>query len=435
MRPRNQVTGPEISDAELWACYQENPSSAKVGALIGMHPGAVRKRLAKIRTSLGLVVESADVDRAGKLEQLLASIPATAPGGGVLKSIDVKLYGIGAKNEETQEIVTKGMDSSGASYRFPVIQPLDVVPRKSPIKAYNPVGITDPKVKRIFIIGDLQLGFWAVRDPNDAKRFLLEPFQDEAAIDAMLIALSMYRPDVVVIVGDTFDFPQLSRFQQEPEWAQTLQATIQEGYDLFGKIRATVGDDCEIDWIPGNHEKRMTRAIVDRIPGMENLTKPGDKYPIYSVMNLMDFEDRNITPAAEYPSGEVWLEKRSGSSPGLVVTHADPARKEMRGDAIHGHLVSPSLKTRQVYYEDGATTYTTMCVSGCGNYGEGSSKFRLTRTNTPSGRARMDNIQSFGTVEIDKKTGLRSFNLHIIRDGAVRFLGKTIASKIPTAKP
>jgi hypothetical protein len=362
---------------------------------------------------------------------------------GAIRASKLKSWGVFAKLKTTtidpdtgKKVVTEVPHTEGLYGTEVSLEPpplFDAIPRESKIVAYKPAGIRNAAVEKIAIIGDQQLGFWAVRDPQDPKKFNFVPFHDEAAIDVMMQALALYQPDRVVIIGDFIDLPQLSRFQQEPEWAQTLQATIQEAYDLLCKIRKTVSKDCKIDFLLGNHETRMTRAIVNGNPALYNLTRPGDRYPVYSVQSLLKFEQLEIECSAEYPSGEVWLAKKRGNIPALVATHADPRKKDMRADAIFGHLVLPKIETRQVFYEDGPVTYTSMCVSGCGNYSDTGDKVRLTRTNTPSGRSRMSAVPSFGTVDIDRATGLRAYGLHLMTNGSMQFGGKVITSSIPPA--
>ena len=351
-----------------------------------------------------------------------------------IRDLKFKSYGIAAKVkgvDGVERLQTEGLYSTTFS-ADPAAPSVEFAPRKSKIIAYNPVGIRNAKNERIFTIGDLQLGFWSVLDPLNPKRMVFQPFHDEAALDVVMQALALYQPDRIVIIGDYFDYPQMSRFQQEIEWAQTMQATIQEGYDLLCKIRATC-PNAKIDYIPGNHELRMTKAIVNNNPALYNLKRPGDAHSIYSVPSLMRFDELKIECAAEYPSGEVWLAKRNGNRAGLVATHAPSSAKDMRADTIHGHLVMPSLNPRQVFYEDGPVTYWQMCVSGCGNYSDTSSKVRITRTNTPSGRSRMGHLHSFGTVDIDRESGLRAYGLHHIQNGEVQFLGKIISARKDTA--
>lgn len=425
----------EVTNDELWSLYQDLGTSTKVAKAVKLAPRTVRQRLAAIRESLGLAPAVRNVNVAEAMDSLIASVPPHAEGGGELSEVNVSLWEMGAKDELSGEIIKRGLDKIGAKYKFNGKAPLNIIPHESSLKPYAIPHCELNEEERVFIIGDIQLGFWCVLDDEDPKKFKFIPFHDEAAIDVMLQCLAMYAPHRVVIVGDFFDFPQLSRFQQEPQWGQTMQATIQYGHDLIGIIRATAGDDCRIDFIPGNHETRMQRAIVNNNPALMNLRKPGEKYSIYSVPSLMDFEKRNIECAAEYPSGEVWLAERSGQNPGLVVTHANPAKKEYRADSIHGHLVLPGKWVEKVIWEQaGPVTFERMCVSGCGNYSDRSDKVSLTRTNTSSGRSRMSFAQSFGTVQIDRTTRLRKMDYHKILDGKALFMGADVTSQVPVSE-
>ena len=421
-----------IPDEAIIEAWLDEPSTRRVARKVGLTERTIRKRLADLRAAGRLPHADPDLNREGKIAQLGASVP-TEVQGAQLKELSVALWGVAAKNAEG-ELVKQGLDGLRAKYSFSGKEALVVPPRPSKIVAYRSnAKRTNDTAQRVFVVGDVQLGFWAVRNPNDAQKISFVPFHDERALDVMLQALAIYRPHRLIIIGDFFDFPMLSRFQQEPEFAQTMQATIQEGYDLLRKIRKTAGAACKIDFIPGNHETRMQRAITNNLPQLYNLTRPGERWPVYSVPSLMKFDDLDIECAAEYPSGEVWLAKRQGLIPGLVATHGDPKRKDMRADSIHGHLVLPSLEMRQVFYEDGATTYTRLCVSGCANYSDTTDRLRVTRTNTPSGRSRMGAVQSFGTVDIER-SGLRRFGLHIIHDGRVMFENRVISSRLRRSK-
>jgi hypothetical protein len=304
------------------------------------------------------------------------------------------------------------------------------VPEPSQVVAYKPTGIKNTTQERVFIVADQQIGWWCVRDSHDAQNLRFEAMHDEQAQDIMLQAMSLFRPDTVVIIGDFVDYPQLSKFTSEPEFAQTMQASINTAEQLIAKIRATVGKQCKMVFIPGNHETRMQRAIVNNIPALYNLTRPGETWPLYSIPSLLRFEHHNVECMAEYPSGQYWIASRRGNIPGLVATHGDPAKKDMRADSIHGHLVLPGIETFAREYEDGWVTYTRMCVSGCANYSDTGDKVRVTRTITPSGRSRMASVQSFGTVQIDRETGQRDYQLHLIRNSATSFFGRIITSSL-----
>jgi len=406
------------------------PSYNTIKAWISAHVGPMRRMRAALREAndgQGLdLSRPADPERINRIDDLLdrANVPLEAVGS--IISTKLKAYSGFLKNAEG-EPVRVPMYSTSVTIA-PEPKALIAEPFASIVKAYKLTGVRSSDTQRIFIVGDLQIGFWAVRDPNDSQKFTFEPFHDESAIDIMMKAMALYAPSVVVIVGDFFDFPQLSRFQQEPEARNTMQATVDYGEALIAKIRKTVGLDCTIIFVPGNHETRMTRAIVNNIEALYNLTRPGEKHALYSIPSLLRFEDHNVDCMAEFPSGQYWLAKRRGNIPGLVVTHADPKKKDMRADSIHGHLVLPAIETFAREYEDGWVTYQRMCVSGCANYSDTGDKVRLTRTNAPSGRSRMASVQSFGTVDIDAESGQRAQHLHLIRDGATLFLGRVIRS-------
>lgn len=431
--------GQDVTDEAIRLSWGDLGSTSKVAAAVGLSSRTIRERLAKMRTegSLGAVT-TPNFDVAGGFERLASSVPVDGPGGSKLKEISVGFWQQGGKDGFTQDLVKQNLDKVTAKYAMAAsksgFEPLVSIPRECPVVAYEPSGIKDTKTERVFIVGDQQMGFWAVLDPKNSKQFNFVPFHDEHAQSIMLQAMSLYLPDRVVIIGDFVDFPSLSKFQQEPEFQATMQATVDDAEALIAKIRKTVGSACKIDFILGNHETRMQRTITDKVPSLHNLTIPGEKYAMYSVPSLLRFERHDVEPSAEYPSGKVVLAKATGSLPALIATHANVAKKDMRSDSIHGHLVLPGIETfARPYEEEEGTvwkTYTRMCVSGCSNYSDTGDKVRLTRTSTPSGRSNMAAVQSFGTVDIDKKTGQRAYGLHLIRNDSVSFLGKIISSDL-----
>lgn len=425
-RDRNGSFAQRINDDDIIAAWLDDPSVRRMARRLECSERQVRFRLARLRERNALPQSNPDVEREGKISQLGASVP-TELHGAKLRELSVNLWGVAAKNAEG-ELITQGLDGIRAKYAFDTAASFTAVPYESPIRAYKPPNAVSHDCERVFIWGDTQIGFWAELDVDDPQKIRFAPFHDLAAIDVSLQALAHYQPHRLVVVGDFLDFPQLSRFQQEPQWAQTMQASIQEAYELLAKMRATVGDACKIDFIPGNHETRMQRAITNNNPALYNLRRPGERHAVYSVPSLLWFDRLGIECAAEYPSGEVWLRKADANGHGIVVTHADPAKKDMRADAIHGHLVLPSHTMRQIFFEDGPRTYQRLCVSGCGNYSDTGDKVRLTRSNTPSGRSRMSAVQSFGTVEI-YESGARCLRAHLITNGAAIFDGRLFSAR------
>lgn len=424
----------EMSDEDVIALYEANGRVASILAPIwectdGCARQRVRmahKRLAMKANPILTTMPGGEESKERVLDQLERMNVDTTKGR--VSRVDMVEWGVSAKvkNPDGSERLVKDDLYKVRTTIVPHMPAVEFVPIESKLVAYKP-SPKNARNERIFIIGDQQIGYWAVLDDVDPQKIHFKPFHDERAQDVMLQALALYAPDRVVIIGDFFDFPQLSRFQQEPEWAQTMQASLQAGYDLLYKIRKTA-PKAKIDFIPGNHETRMQRAIVNNNPALYNLRRPGEKYAIYSVPGLMFFEKLDIEPAAEFPSGKVVLAPRVGNRPALIATHA-PKSKTTQADTIHGHEVLPGLTARQVFFDDHVETIWQMCVSGCGNYSNTGDKVRLTRTNTPSGRDDMAFLQTFGTVDIDRETGHRIRAIHHIEDGSAQFLGKILTAR------
>jgi hypothetical protein len=241
-------------------------------------------------------------------------------------------------------------------------------------------------LKRVFIWGDTQVGFW--RDGAS-----LTPFHDEAAIDAQLQILALYQPHKIIIIGDFLDFPELGKFRKEPAFAFTLNPAIAYATELLAKIRAIAGNKCEIVFIPGNHEARLTSAIVDNLCALYGLRRTSDAFPVLSVPFLLQFDKFKIKCEEQYPAGQHWL------SDDVVCTHAPD--KRLRATQICGHLVRATVDSDTFHYRDGAKTYKTYIVPGVGNYGGNpADKFRLNRTNIPNNVARSGAEQACATVEL-----------------------------------
>lgn len=376
------------SNEEIADYFRTDPSTKRCAEHFGLSRRTMRQRLAKIR-ELGLLNAEADPGREGKLEQLISSVPLTGPDGSKLRAVDVKIWGTAAKNADG-EIVTKGLDGIHAHYKldesksvqWPPIQPHYIVE----VKSYEPVPQLQTNLKKVAVIGDVQIGFW--REGGE-----LVPFHDEAAIDVQLQILAYYRPDKVVIIGDFLDFPELGRYRKEPAFAFTLNPSIAYATELLAKIRATVGPHCEIIYIPGNHEARLTSAIVDNLSALYNIRRHGDAFPTLSIPFLLQFEKFKIHCEEQYPAGQHWL------ADDLVCTHAPD--KRLRATQICGHLVRATVDSETFHYRDGAKTYKTYIVPGLGNYGgKPADKNRLCRTNIPSNVARSNAEQACATVEV-----------------------------------
>ena len=197
---------------------------------------------------------------------------------------------------------------------------------------------TKPKAPTTFkdcvILPDIQLGYFR------NKKGELEPTHDEKAIDVALAITKDVNPDLVVLLGDNLDLPEMGKYVTYPSYAQTTQATIDRATMLCAQLR-NVAPDAEIIWLAGNHEERMPKFIVQNATAAYGLRKGNspDSWPVLSVPYLCRMDEFDIEYRPGYPAADLWVNKK------LRIIHGD--RVKSSGSTAHVYLNSE--KTSVVY--------------------------------------------------------------------------------------
>lgn len=174
------------------------------------------------------------------------------------------------------------------------------------------------------IIPDCQIGYY-----RDASGDLV-PTHDEDAIRVVLNVIRQIQPDRIILVGDNVDAPEFGKYRLSPAFALTTQASIDRATLFAAELRASA-PDCEIDWIAGNHEERLTNATLDNLKaafGLRRGLSTGEP-PVLSVPFLCRFDEHRVRYLAGYPASSVWINER------LRV--------------IHGHKVASGGSTAHKY--------------------------------------------------------------------------------------
>ena len=83
--------------------------------------------------------------------------------------------------------------------------------------------------KLALIVPDIHVGF---RKENGR----LEPFHDRRALDIVFQVARDQHPDRIIQLGDLTDLPELSRFQQLPDFQQLAQPAVIEASYIMGKL-------------------------------------------------------------------------------------------------------------------------------------------------------------------------------------------------------
>lgn len=137
------------------------------------------------------------------------------------------------------------------------------------------------------------------------------PHHDEAALAGFVHALTMVRPDELVILGDFIDCHAPARWSKATaaEYADTLPKELETGKAVLNMIRGVF--DGPISFIPGNHEARITTYVTNYAPAVASL--------VPSLPELLGFSEYQV----DYHPGTYDV------APGVI--------------AIHGKLLSSVL--------------------------------------------------------------------------------------------
>lgn len=212
---------------------------------------------------------------------------------------------------------------------WPVVQPGPAI-RMPQVKAK----ITKSDFKTCVVLPDMQIGYY--RD-NSGE---LVPTHDEDALNIALSITAKVNPDMVVMVGDNLDMPEMGKYRLSSAYALTTQASIDRATTLCAQVR-NAAPNAQIWWISGNHEERLVNYVLDNAKAAFGLRRGNtpDSWPVLSVPYLCRFDDYGVQYVPGYPAGQVWINQR------LRVIHGDRVRSN--GSTAHAYL--STQKTSVIY--------------------------------------------------------------------------------------
>lgn len=186
---------------------------------------------------------------------------------------------------------------------------------------------------------------------SDFHSYFVDPF----ALRVFLDTLRIVGPNLVILNGDVFDFPQISRHRHLPgHFHLNLQQEIDFGVEnILRKVREAV-PDAEIRMVIGNHEYRLVNYLADTAPALAELRtlRFGDLFRLDELEIGLICRQSFLTPSAaskKRDQQENW--EVIGDS--LVVTHgvscakfaADEQLKRYQKSGTSGHTHRPQIIT------------------------------------------------------------------------------------------
>ena len=190
------------------------------------------------------------------------------------------------------------------------------------------------------IEGDLVVSRHKVVVPTDRKLVVFTgdqqaPFFDPSLHEKFVQWLEENKPEEGILIGDTVDFPDISRHRLDPENNATVQECINSGYAV---LRDYVKASPETRWtkLAGNHDERIRNTMLDLAEKMYNVKQAeidgdGLQPSVLSIRHLLRLDELGI----EYiePNGE-YAQCQVNISPYLAARHGWLAAKGSGSSAL-----------------------------------------------------------------------------------------------------
>ena len=158
------------------------------------------------------------------------------------------------------------------------------------------------------------------------------PFQDQRVLREVELFLSELQPDLVVYPGDMGDFYLLSKFDKNPNRADSLQSDLNSTAQLFKRHRALLPNTRMIFEL-GNHEDRLRRFLWSGSPALASLD-------CLTVEGLYGLKDSGVE-CIDYAEGVLFNKNLMVTHGELIRAHSGYTAKGMSdkhgGSGIHGH--------------------------------------------------------------------------------------------------
>jgi len=192
------------------------------------------------------------------------------------------------------------------------------------------------------------------------------PFQDDAAIAAMLDYADTCQPNIIAIMGDMLDFYQISTFSKHPIRSKRLFEEITQGTEFLRMLRDRY-PAARIILYEGNHEARLTKYVLDKAPQLAELLD--DFLP--DKLKLKEIGVEYIT--TPFQIGKLWYlhghEKGAGSYNPEYITnvmmqyvydHFIVLHYHRRQDKVYKRIGNRYLRASAIGYLAGEMDYAKM---------------------------------------------------------------------------
>ncbi len=244
--------------------------------------------------------------------------------------------------------------------KWPVVQPVRV-PVVETVAAAE-----ETSFESVLVVPDMHVGY---RRQGNGH---LQPLHDERACSIVAQIILDYEPDRVVMLGDNLDLAEWSsKYLVTPDLAHTTQEALNY---LAGWIASWRGHVQHVDYIEGNHEKRLPDALVSNLNAACGVTQANcpDDDPVMSVPHMLGLKDLGVNWVGDYPRGTVWLNDnlRCTHAQSLAARSGMTVANSLNGatcSSIFGHAHRVESAHQTTHRRRGNVIYGAYCMGTLGH--------------------------------------------------------------------
>jgi hypothetical protein len=217
---------------------------------------------------------------------------------------------------------------------------------------------TDQESELVVLVGDQQA-----------------PYHDHDLHRVFCDWLAENTPNRGVLMGDTVDFPDISRHPKNPDHDRTVQECLNSGYLL---LRDYVQRSENTRWtkIMGNHDERIRTHLLQYAPGLHNIRRADDgapEAPALSLQHLLRLDALDIEfidPEGPYTNAQTKISDKLAARHGWLTRKGSGASalgtlEHLGYSVVVGHTHRQSLVHKTTHDIDGTTATLAAAETGC----------------------------------------------------------------------
>ena len=213
------------------------------------------------------------------------------------------------------------------------------------------------KTKTLVLLGDYQA-----------------PFINDKLHELTLHFLADIKPTGLVLMGDIIDFPNISRHRPDDKFFATVQESIDFGYRLCSELKdaAKLTANDELVFLVGNHEIRLDRILLDKLPQLFGIKKADvgeDDKSVLHLANLLRLDELGYHYVADkkgdYPHGTYKIADNFYASHGWIAragagASAQASIQNLNASIAVGHTHRLALSHKTRWEEDTPFVYSAI---------------------------------------------------------------------------